>query len=73
MLIASDPLEELKQKVRVGLAQLDAGQSVVFDQDTLKGIKQRGRERLAESDTEARPIEVVRVVSGYRDIRELLR
>ncbi len=44
-------LEELKQKIQVGLEQLDAGQSVVFDQETLKGIKMRGRERLAEPGT----------------------
>jgi antitoxin ParD1/3/4 len=34
-------LEELKQKIKVGLEQLDAGRSVVFDEETLKGIKLR--------------------------------
>jgi hypothetical protein len=45
-------LDELKRKIQVGLEQLDAGRSVVFDEETLKGIKQRGRERLAQPDTE---------------------
>jgi hypothetical protein len=45
-------LDELKREIKVGLEQLDAGRSIVFDGKTLQGIKQRGRERLAQPDTE---------------------
>jgi antitoxin ParD1/3/4 len=45
-------LEELKRQIKVGIEDLDAGRSVVFDEETLEGIKRRGRERLAQPGTE---------------------
>jgi antitoxin ParD1/3/4 len=42
-------LEELKRDLRVGLAQLDAGRTVVLDEETREGIKRRGRERLGST------------------------
>jgi antitoxin ParD1/3/4 len=41
-------LEELRSKILVGIEQLDAGRSVVLDEETLASIKRRGRERLAK-------------------------
>ncbi len=39
-------LEELRGEIRVGLEQLDRGQAVPFDDETVKRIKATGRNRL---------------------------
>jgi antitoxin ParD1/3/4 len=45
-------LEELRQKIQIGIEQLDAGRSVTLDEETLASIKRRGRERLAKGNGE---------------------
>ena len=40
-------LEQLKQEIRLGIEQLDRGESDVLDDQIIEGIKRRGREKLA--------------------------
>jgi antitoxin ParD1/3/4 len=42
-----DQLNQLRHDVRLGLEQLDQGNSVRFDDQALKRLKRQGRKRLA--------------------------
>jgi antitoxin ParD1/3/4 len=59
-------LEELKQQIRVGIEDLNAGRAVAFDEETLKGIKQRGREKLANPG-QTRSSDGSRTANSLRD------
>lgn len=41
-------LAQLRAEIEVGMAELERGEGVVFDEATLEEIKKRGRERLAQ-------------------------
>jgi antitoxin ParD1/3/4 len=43
--------EELKRQIMVGIEQLNEGRTVVLDEETREGIKKRGRERLAHTNS----------------------
>lgn len=45
-MIRQKALDEIRQKIQVGLDQLDAGQKVVLDKDLIEDLKARGRKRL---------------------------
>jgi hypothetical protein len=49
-------LETLKQQIRIGIEDLNAGRSVVLDEETLQAIKQRGRQKLAQSGSIPHPV-----------------
>jgi hypothetical protein len=55
-------LEALKQQIRIGIEDLNAGRAVLFDEETLQAIKQRGREKLAQSGSDS--------TTGYDEVRQ---
>ena len=44
--------EELKRQIMVGIEQLNEGRTVVLDEETRERIKRRGRERLAQMNSQ---------------------
>lgn len=41
-------LEDLRREVQIGLDQCERGETAPFDEQTVRRIKERGRQRLAE-------------------------